>query len=325
MRYHGRRSLRGSACGCTVYLMTEPPSRPVLRPLLSWASALVLLIGLPCPGLARTPEPGSPRSVPPAARIGWHLVWSDEFNAPDGTPPDPARWSYDLGGGGYGNHELESYTRRPENVEQRGGNLVITGRKEDFTGKDGIARHYTSGRIRTEGHFSQAYGRFEARMKLPVGQGIWPAFWMLGANVPTVGWPKGGEIDILEAIGDPHTIYSTLHGPGYSGGHAISAKFAVPAGEAIDDAFHTYAVEWAPDDIRFFFDDHLIAHRTPASLPAGTKWVYDHPFFVLFDLAIGGDWPGNPDSSTVFPKQMLVDYVRVYNRSSPAPAASDGE
>ena len=301
--------------------MTGPPSRPIVPALLLWGAVLLLLV-LPASGWAQTPQaPGSQTSTPTPTKSGWQLVWSDEFNAPDGSPPDAAKWSYDLGGGGYGNHELESYTSRPANIEQRGGNLLITAQKEEFTGKDGVARHYTSARIRTEGHFSQTYGRFEARMKLPVGQGIWPAFWLLGSDVPTVGWPRGGEIDILEAIGDPHTIYSTLHGPGYSGGHALSAKYAVPAGEAIDNGFHVYAVEWAPDDIKFYFDDHLIAHRTPASLPAGTKWVYDHPFFVIFDLATGGDWPGNPDSTTQFPKQMVVDYVRVYKRSSVPPSS----
>jgi beta-glucanase (GH16 family) len=242
----------------------------------------------------------------------WKLTWSDEFNAADGTAPDPAKWSFDLGGEGWGNKELESYTSRPTNVQQKGGNLVITAVKEDYTGKDGIARPYTSARIKTKGLFSQAYGRVEARMQLPLGKGIWPAFWMLGDDTGTAGWPKAGEIDIMENIGEAGRVYSTLHGPGYSGDHGISAKYPLPAGEVVNTGFHVYAVEWSPNDIRFYFDDKLIAERTPADLPAGAKWVYDHPFFVILNVAVGGLWPGYPDETTTFPQRMLVDYVRVY-------------
>jgi beta-glucanase (GH16 family) len=249
-------------------------------------------------------------SQPDASK--WKLTWSDEFNAADGTLPDPAKWGFDLGGDGWGNKELESYTSRPVNVQQKGGNLVITAMKEDYTGKDGVERPYTSARIKTKGLFSQAYGRVEARMQLPLGKGIWPAFWMLGDDIGTAGWPKSGEIDIMENIGEAGRVYSTLHGPGYSGGHAISAKYPLPAGEVVNTGFHVYAVEWSPNNIRFYFDDKLIAERTPADLPAGAKWVYDHPFFVILNVAVGGAWPGNPDETTAFPQKMLVDYVRVY-------------
>ena len=263
----------------------------------------------------------SGQAAPTAEDPQWQLAWADEFNAPNGTPPDSNRWSFDVGGGGYGNHELETYTMRMVNAEQRDGHLVVTARREDWTGPDGIARRYTSARLRTQGHFTQAYGRFEARMQLLVGKGIWPAFWLLGEDVASKGWPKCGEIDIMEEIGDRSTVYSTLHGPGYSGASAISAKFPLPPGATTDAAFHRYAVEWSPKNIRFFFDDFLIAERTPADLPAGAAWVYDHPFFVILNLAVGGDWPGAPDATTVFPQQMLVDYVRVYRRgSSPAVA-----
>jgi beta-glucanase (GH16 family) len=244
----------------------------------------------------------------------WKLVWSDEFNAADGTTPDPAKWSFDLGGEGWGNKELESYTSRPLNVQQKGGNLVITALKEDYTGKDGVARPYTSARIKTKGLFSQAYGRVEARMQLPLGKGIWPAFWMLGDDIGTAGWPKAGEIDIMENIGEAGRVYSTLHGPGYSGDHGISAKYDLPAGEVVNTGFHVYAVEWSPNNIRFYFDDKLIAERTPADLPAGAKWVYDHPFFLILNVAVGGAWPGYPDETTAFPQRMLVDYVRAYKR-----------
>jgi len=253
----------------------------------------------------------------PSAKIthrGWKLVWSDEFNGPDGSPPDLSKWTYDTGGRGWGNKELESYTSRLENVQQRGGNLVITANKESYTGLDGIARSYTSARIKTQEIFAQTYGRFEARMQLPLGKGIWPAFWMLGNDVKTTGWPGAGEIDVMENIGEPDVIYSTLHGPGYSGAKGISQAFSLPRGEAVHTGFHLYAVEWRPNDIKFFFDDKLIVERTPKDLPADTKWVYDHPFFVLLNVAIGGNWPGNPDETTIFPQKMLVDYVRVYKR-----------
>ncbi len=288
----------------------EPPSRPLFpiaaaRLLFYWALFVLTLFPLrPLPAYAQASAPA-----------GWQLSWSDEFDGPDGASPDPAKWSFEVAGGGFGNQELETYTNRPVNAEQRGGSLVITARKEDLTGPDGVARLYTSARIRTEGHFAQAYGRFEARMKLPAAKGIWPAFWLLGSDVGTAGWPRCGEIDIMENIGESSVVYSTLHGPGYSGANAISAKFPLRSGEAVNTGFHVYVVEWSPETIRFFFDNRLIAERTPASLPTGTRWVYDHPFFVILNLAVGGAWPGNPDASTIFPQQMLVDYVRVYRRA----------
>lgn len=247
----------------------------------------------------------------------WKLIWSDEFNGPDGSPPDLAKWTFAIGGGGWGNKELESYTSRLENAEQRGGNLVITARKEDYVGLDGIERPYTSARLTTKGQFAQAYGRFEARMQLPLGKGIWPAFWMLGNDIDSARWPAAGEIDVMENIGEPGRIYSTLHGPGYSGARGISIPYNLPHGEAVDSGFHIYAVEWTPRQIKFFFDNELIVERTPKDLPRGTKWVYDHPFFLLLNVAVGGAWPGYPDETTSFPQQMLVDYVRVYSRQSP--------
>ena len=244
----------------------------------------------------------------------WKLTWSDEFDGADGSGPDAGKWGFDTGGGGFGNDEFETYTSRLKNVEVRGGNLVITAWKERFTGSDGIPRWYTSGRIRSKGRFSQRYGRFEARMKLPLGKGIWPAFWLLGDDSSSVGWPRCGEIDVMENIGEPSRIYSTIHGPGYSGDRGISAKFNLPSGRRVDDAFHTYRVEWQPERLRFFFDDVLIVERTAKDLPAGASWVYDHPFFVILNVAVGGNWPRYPDATTRFPQKMLVDYVRVYSR-----------
>lgn len=251
----------------------------------------------------------------PAVNSPWLLTWSDEFNGADGSSPDATKWGFDTGGGGWGNNELESYTPRPVNAKQLDGNLVITASKEDFIGPDNVARQYTSARLKTLGKFAQTYGRFEARMQLPLGKGIWPAFWMLGDDITSNGWPKAGEIDIMENIGDPGVIYSTAHGPGYSGPKGLSKKFELPSGEAVDTGFHLYAVEWSPNDLKFFFDDKLIVERTPKDLPEGTTWVYDHPFFLLLNVAVGGAWPGNPDDTTIFPQKMLVDYVRVYKRT----------
>jgi beta-glucanase (GH16 family) len=257
-----------------------------------------------------------------AQSANWQLTWSDEFNAPNGSSPDPAKWSIVTGGNGFGNDELETYTSRPVNVQQQNGHLVVTAQKEDLTGPDGIPRHYTSARLNTQSHFAQKYGRFEASIQLPTGKGIWPAFWLLGNNEEATHWPTCGEIDILETIGATDTMYSTLHGPGYSGSKGISAKYPLPAGESVHTGFHLYAVEWSPNDIKFFFDDHLIAHRTPADLPPNTTWVYDHPFYILLNLAVGGNWPGSPDDTTTLPQQMLVDYVRVYSRKSETSTAT---
>ena len=254
----------------------------------------------------------APKPSPP----GWTLTWSDEFNAPDGTPVDTSKWVLETGGNGWGNQELEYYTTRPENAFQQGGNLIIKVTKEKYTGADNVTRDYTSARLKTAGKFSQKYGRFEARIKIPRGQGIWPAFWMLGDDFTKIGWPKCGEIDIMENIGkEPTLVHGTIHGPGYSGDKGISSPFSLPDNANFADDFHVYAVEWEPKAIRFYVDDHLYATRTPAELPKGTKWVYDHPFFLLLNVAVGGGWPGNPDATTEFPQTMLVDYVRVYKRS----------
>ena len=249
----------------------------------------------------------------PAQSPKWTLTWSDEFSGPANSAPDPKKWAFDLSDNQ--NHELETYTRNPANVHQQDGHLVITALKQKNTRPDGELREYTSGRIFTQGLFSQTYGRFEASIKMPLGKGIWPAFWMLGNDIDTAGWPKSGEIDIVENIGEPTLSHSTLHGPGYSGDKGPTAAFTLPAGQRVDTAFHVYALEWAPNDIKFFLDDHLVAERTPADLPAGAAWVYSHPFFIILNLAVGGDWPGNPDTTTTFPQQMLVDYVRVYKQS----------
>jgi beta-glucanase (GH16 family) len=252
-----------------------------------------------------------------ATNTQWILSWSDEFNLPNGSTVDRTKWSPEVGGKKWGNNELEYYTDRLKNLYVKGGNLVIKAQWGKYTGTDGVAADYTSARLQTKGKFSQAYGRFEARIRLPYGQGIWPAFWLLGDDLDKVDWPNCGEIDIMENIGNERfAVHGTIHGPGYGGADSMSATYKLAGRRRFSDDFHIFAAEWEPNVIRFYVDQDLYATRTPADLPPGQKWVFDHPFFVLLNLAVGGDWPGNPDASTVFPQTMLVDYVRVYRRSS---------
>jgi beta-glucanase (GH16 family) len=246
---------------------------------------------------------------PPDATLpGRTLVWNDEFEGAAGQAPDQSKWSFDVGGGGWGNQELEYSTARPENVALDGaGHLAITARAEAYMGKE-----YTSGRINSLAHFTRAFGRFEARMQLPAGQGMWPAFWLLGNNASSVGWPACGEIDIIENKGqEPNTVHGTVHGPGYSGGSGISSSRIV-AGAPLSAGFHVYAVEWFANLIVFSVDGNSYFTVTPQQLPAGTQWVFDHPFGVILDLAVGGNYVGSPDATTPFPQTLLVDYVRVY-------------
>jgi beta-glucanase (GH16 family) len=247
---------------------------------------------------------------------GFTLIWSAEFSSANGSAIDSTKWTYDLGGGGWGNQELQSYTSRPQNVQIQKGNLVITALPENYTGTDGIARNYTSARLKSQNLFAQAYGRFEARIKIPSGQGLWPAFWMLGNDITQNGWPKCGEIDIMENIGrEPGTIHGSLHGPS-SVAHTSdsTSPVSLPAGQNYSDNFHVYAVEWEPGTVRFYVDSNNYATFTQAQWPAGGQWVFDHPFFILLNVAVGGSWPGSPDATTQFPQQMLVDYVRVYSK-----------
>lgn len=242
-------------------------------------------------------------------KAAWDLVWQDEFSGPAGQSPDPSRWQFDVGTD-WGNAQLEFDTARPENVSMDGsGNLAITARRESYQGQD-----YTSGRINTRERFEQTGGRFEARMRMPRGRGLWPAFWLLGSNFATISWPGCGEIDILEYRGqEPNVLHGSLHGPGYSGGGAVTNSYSVP-GATLDSDFHLYAVEWSSNRITWSVDDHVFFTATTASLPGGAQWVFDHPFFIILDLAVGGGFVGPPDANTVFPQQLLVDYVRVYRR-----------
>jgi len=249
---------------------------------------------------------------------GYALVWSDEFNGKNGSQPDPSKWTYDIGGSGWGNHELEYYTNRRENARIENGNLVIAARQEPYKAPDGADFDYTSARLKTQGLFSHAYGRFEARIKLPAGQGLWPAFWMLGDNFGSAGWPKCGEIDIMENVGkEPGINHGSLHGPSSTNATSdLTATITLPAGQALSNDFHVYAVEWEPDAIRFYLDANLYATFAAAQWPPGGTWIFDHRFFLILNVAVGGDWPGSPDDTTDFPQTMLVDYVRVYKHKT---------
>jgi beta-glucanase (GH16 family) len=267
-----------------------------LRPSLlrvAFVGAAVALAGAGCGSSSSSSSPS------------WKLVWSDEF---DGAALDSTRWAVDIGDG-FGTMQQDYDTARPENISVSGGNLVITARQESYQGAS-----YTSGRIETNGKFAQKYGRFEARIQIPHGQGMWPAFWLLGANFEQVGWPACGELDIMEARGaTPTTVLGSMHGPG---GDSYTAAYALPGGASFSDAFHVFALEWDPGQVRWYVDDQLYETQSADMLPASQPWVFDAPFFIILDLALGGDFGGSLASSTPLPQSMLVDYVRVYTDAS---------
>lgn len=235
------------------------------------------------------------------------LVMQDEFST-DGAL-DSTIWDFNIGTGenGWGNNELQYYTDRKENAVIQNGVLIMTAKKEDYNGSG-----YTSARILTKTKFEQAYGRYEARIRLPYGQGIWPAFWLLGANIDEVGWPQCGEIDIMENRGqEPTLISGTVHGPGYSAGESIGKSYEL-LNDRFDTGFHIFGIEWGPEYINFYVDDVLYNQITPEDVTG--EWVYDHPFFIIINVAVGGGYVGAPNTETVFPQTMLVDYVRVYKQ-----------
>jgi beta-glucanase (GH16 family) len=166
--------------------------------------------------------------------------------------------------------------------------------------------------MKTLGKRSWTYGHIEARIKIPYGQGIWPAFWMMGADFSTVNWPGCGEIDVMENIGkEPTKVHGTIHGPGYSGSNGPTSTYTVPGVDKVADDFHVFAIEWEENEIRWYVDGVLYATKTPKDIGSGNTWVYNKPFFILLNVAVGGGWPGNPDSTTVFPQTMTVEYVRI--------------
>lgn len=251
------------------------------------------------------------------------LVWADEFsNRATRSAPDPAKWTYDTGAGHWGNHELETYCAYGSNRTP-----CDAGKPNIYVGTDGflhiVARknalgQYTSARIKTEGLASFQYGRMEARIKIPSGQGLWPAFWMLGNSIDEVGWPKCGEFDIMENIGrEPTIIHGSIHGHGFTG-TSIGFPYTARGGLPFSSGFHTFGLIWVPGRVEYYVDrpSNVYASFTPTSLPPGAVWPFDKgKFFFILNLAVGGDWPGAPDLATHFPAEMLVDYVRVWKQA----------
>ncbi|MFD7021317.1 family 16 glycosylhydrolase [Promicromonospora sukumoe] len=284
-----------------------------IRTTVTATAALTLVLSASLVASAATQKVPDGASAPSAqdaapAAVG-ALTWSDEFDGAAGSAPNPANWNLETGAGGWGNNELQNYTSSRDNSALDGnGNLVITARQDGNGG-------YTSARLTTAGKVEPTYGRVEARIKIPRGQGIWPAFWMLGGQIDSgVPWPNSGEIDIMENVGfEPHMVHGTIHGPGYSGGSGIGASYTHPQGWSFADDFHTFAVDREPGRITWSVDGNVYQTRSTADV-GGNQWVFDQPFFMLLNVAVGGNWPGYPDGTTQFPQQMVVDYVRVYDQ-----------
>jgi beta-glucanase (GH16 family) len=309
-----------------------PLARRRLAAVLASATALSCALSGSSPVLARSLDHsssrahhGSPTHGPNLAAAAGHrphsgqgslrVTWSDDFTGPAGAPPNPANWQAVTGGNGWGNNELEYYTARRTNVSLDGsGHLAITARTETYAG-NGYTRRYTSARLQTLGRFQTAYGRIEARIKVPAGRGLWPAFWALGPGIDTIGWPYCGEFDVMENIGsDPFTAFGSIHGPqpgAKDNEYGLSNTVHSPT--SLASSFHVYGVDWSPNRLAFSLDGVVYAVETPASLAPGQQWVFNHPFFLLLNLAVGGTWPGSPNTHTRFPATMLVDWVRVYS------------
>lgn len=248
----------------------------------------------------------------------YKLVWSDEFNQADGTAPNPDYWSYDLGGGGWGNGEFQYYTNRLQNARIEAGNLIIEVNHEP--NYNGTGYNFTSARLLTQNKVDWKYGRIEARIQVPSGgSGLWPAFWMLGTNISSVGWPQCGEIDIMEYVSRiPNEIFGTIHGPGYAGGASFGKT--VHFGYPVANDYHTYAVEWEQDMIRWYLNGVMYHEATPQDV-SPSDWVFDDNQFIILNVAMGGNFGGFIDLPNLeFPAQMKVDYVRVYQTDPPPPA-----
>jgi len=264
---------------------------------------LIALLYIPIISSACSKNVTEPEDKDSTGSEGWQLVWSDEF---DSTSLDLNSWTRETGGNGWGNNELEYYTDREENSYLEDGNLVIKAMQESYGG-----RSYTSARLKTQGKRSWKYGKIEARIKLPYGQGIWPAFWTLGQNISSVGWPKCGEIDIMEMIGGQNrenTVHGTAHWDN-NGQHAqYGGSHSLPSGTYADD-FHIFTIDWDQNTIKWYVDNLL--YNTISITPSGLS-EFHQDFFIILNLAVGGNWPGNPNSTTIFPQYLEIDYVRVY-------------
>lgn len=239
-------------------------------------------------------------------------VFTDDFTGPAGSAVD-SRWSPEVGGNGWGNNELQSYTPGTANAALTGtGELAITARRQSYTGTDGFTRAFTSAKITTEKAVSLRYGRVAARIRMPTGAGLLPAFWMLGRNHATAGWPQSGEMDIAERPMPDNNIFGSLHGPLTASPKTVynlTSLATVSAGPAA--GFHVYAIDWYPGIVQFSIDGRPYATQTATDLAPGQNWVFDQPFYLLLNVAVGGNWPGAPGAGEVFPQQMLVDYVHV--------------
>jgi len=264
-------------------------------------------------------------ATPPA---GYVLTWSDEFNGTVGTAPNPANWGYDVGASGWGNSELENYTTSTANSQ------IVA----DINATDGLALaiiaidttpgsgayntvgRYTSARLNSSGRQSFQYGWMEARIQVPTGKGFWPAFWMLGTNIGSVGWPTCGETDIMEQIGNAcctGTNYGSMHD-----GMNWSTQYFLPAGQYFYTQYHTYSANWQANQVQFYVDNNLYETVNASTQTSGT-WEFNHPFFFLLNVAVGGTFPGGaPDATASFPQTMLVDYVRVYEQLTPTPTVT---
>ena len=286
-----------------------------------------LLLACAAAGLLLRSQGPAPAAPPP----GYRLAWSDEFHQGVGARPDPAVWGYDTGAGGWGNKELETYVSDIEHAQIVAAPGATDGQALQILSTN--THGYESVRMLTAGKKTFQYGFFEARIKLPYGQGIWPAFWMLGANIHQVGWPACGEVDIMENIGKAswagHNL-SSLHGGVDSAlpakAHANftkNAPYDLPAGATFHDGFHLFQMLWVKDSFSFYVDGTLYETRTPAEY-GRNPWPFNAPFFLLLDTAVGGDWPGKPDATTLFPQRMLVDYIRVYQGTPTRPPAPKG-
>ncbi len=244
----------------------------------------------------------------------FRLMWSDEFDGPEGGLPDRGTWQAETGGSGWGNRELQYYTDEAGNAALDGaGNLAIVARRADARRYGGCG--YTSARLVSKDRMSFRYGLVQARIKIPRTRGIWPAFWMLGQDIGESGWPGCGEIDVMEHFGTaPAAVHGTVHGPGFSGPAGITGSWK--GGSSLGRDYHVYSVNWEPGRIRWYVNDELYHAVTPADVN-GNPWVFDHDFFLLVNMAVGGTASVRPDSSDTFPQAMLIDYIRIYAPAAP--------
>jgi beta-glucanase (GH16 family) len=275
---------------------------------------VVSLAGCTAPTAPESPTASVAETEAPPSDDVPELIWSDEFEGPAGALPNPSTWNFEVGGAGWGNNELECYTQVPGNVSTDGnGSLVITALYQPGHGcVDGSINDFTSARITTQNKYTTQYGRLEVRAKLPYGAGTWPAFWALGEPITEVGWPAAGEIDVMEVVGSqPTTVHGSLHGPTADGSPFFITR-ALETGIDFSADFHTFAAEWTPDAVTYFLDDEEYGSITRADIEQKGEWVFDHPFYLLLNLAVGGNFPGPPDSSTVWPQSYTIDYVRVF-------------